>query len=376
MTDKVIRLAFIGGGINSAVGMCHKIAAQMDGRFIIKSGCFSRHNEINLKTAEQWNIQKRHLYETPEDLLENEKDNVDIIVVLTPTPSHFKLVTAAIKAGYDVICEKSLATSSKEIDSINKVVKKHNAFLMVTYNYTGYPMLRELYTLIKQEKLGKINQIQIEMPQEGFARLDKKGEPVKPQDWRLHDSKVTTISLDLGIHLVHMINFLSGKDPIEVVSTQASHGHFNEITDNIMCIARYTDELLCQIWYSKTALGESNGLKVRVYGDKSSAEWYQMKPEHLTINNQFGEKQIMTRASCSAHESTIEHYNRFKAGHPAGFLEAFANHYYDLADSYIEFLEKGSTSSPWVFSSEVARDGIAMLEAIATSSEKHQWQKI
>ncbi|VAW67152.1 hypothetical protein MNBD_GAMMA09-3018 [hydrothermal vent metagenome] len=376
MKNKVIKLGFIGGGINSAVGMSHRIASQMDGLYKVTSGCFSQNREVNLETAEQWNIKKEHLYNTPESLFENEKNNIDIIVILTPTPSHFELVTRAIESGYAVICEKSLATSTKEINLLNKTVEKNNAFLMVTYNYTGYPMLRELQKIIKKGTLGNISQIHIEMPQEGFARLDKNANPMKPQEWRLHDNKVTTISLDLGIHLVHMIKFLSEKDPIEVVSTQASFGQFSDIIDNIMCIARYTDNLLCQIWYSKTALGESNGLKVRVYGTKGSAQWYQMDSEHLIINNQFGEKNIMTRASCSANESTKEHYNRFKAGHPAGFLEAFANHYQDLANAYWEHKQKQTISSPWVFSSKTAAEGLSMLEAIAISSEKHRWQKI
>ena len=365
-----------GGGINSAVGTTHKLAAQMDERWVVAAGCFSRHQDINTSTGRLWNIEENRIYKSAEDLFENEQGRLDAIVILTPTPSHAELVIKAVESGYAVICEKALTNSSAEAKQINQVVKKHNAFLALTYNYTGYPMLRELQHLIKNGKLGKINQIQIEMPQEGFRKVDKNGKPMIPQDWRLSDNEIPTISLDLGVHLVQMINFLSGESPLEVAATQSNLGNFKGIIDNVMCIAKYTNDLSCQIWYSKTALGQSNGLKVRVYGDAGSAEWLQMEPEYLIFHNQLGDKNIITRSSSMAEESTKPSYNRFKAGHPAGFIEAFANYYCDLADGLLEYNEKGYFVSPWVFSSVDAEKDLIMLEAISSASIKNEWQEV
>ncbi|NOQ17303.1 MAG: gfo/Idh/MocA family oxidoreductase [Methyloprofundus sp.] len=375
MSNKKLSLAFIGGGINSAVGTTHKLAAQMDERWELVAGCFSRNNDINVSTGTNWNIDNDRLYSSPEELFENEKGKLDAVVILTPTPSHPELVIKAIKSGYAVICEKSLACSSTEANQVNQAVKEHNAFLALTYNYTGYPMLRELQHLIKNGKLGKIDQIQIEMPQEGFRKVDKNGAPLTPQDWRLSDKNIPTISLDLGVHLVQMIKFLSAETPLEVVATESNIGNFTGIIDNVMCIAKYTGDLSCQIWYSKTALGQSNGLKVRVYGGSGSAEWLQMEPEYLIYHNQLGDKSIITRSSSMAEESKKLSYNRFKAGHPAGFIEAFANYYYDLADSLIEYKEKGTFLSPWIFSSVDAENDLKMLEAISLSSKENKWIK-
>jgi predicted dehydrogenase len=57
------------------------------------------------------------------------------------------------------------------------------------------------------------------MPQEGFARLDREGNPMVPQQWRLTDGVVPTISLDLGVHVHHLVDFLTGEKPQEVVAT-------------------------------------------------------------------------------------------------------------------------------------------------------------
>lgn len=372
----MLKLGFIGGALNSAVGGTHKIASQMDGRWQLCSGCFSTDQESNIETAKAWGIAEDRVYENWNQLLASEKKELDAVVVLTPTPSHTEIVVSALEQGYAVICEKAMTVSSKEAKLISNAVKKNNAFLAVTYNYTGYPMLRELQALIQKGKLGKLNQIHIEMPQEGFARIGKDGAKPVPQDWRLHDTRVPTLSLDLGVHLHHMIDFLSGERPVELVAINNSFGHFDGIVDNTMCIARYTGNLDCQIWYGKTALGNSNGLRVRVYGSEGAAEWFQMHPETIELNDNQGRKSFVERSSVDVEIADELRYNRFKAGHPAGFLEAFANYYYDMADSLIEFRKRGKHTVPWVIGVEQAYEGLLMLEAIAESAESRSWQNV
>lgn len=376
MAASKLKLGFIGGGINSAVGQTHKIASQMDERWVLEAGCFSRDPEINHSTSNHWHIQHHRLYADSTEMLQQEKGKLDAVAILTPTPSHAELVIQAIEQGYAVICEKSLAASAVDAEKIEQAVTTHQGFLAVTYNYTGYPMIRELQQLIQQGEIGKLHQIHIEMPQEGFQKLNAAGKSIVPQTWRLQDGTIPTISLDLGVHLVHMIGFLSGETPLEVMATESNYGNFKGIIDNISCLSKYTGGLSCQLWYSKTALGQSNGLKVRVYGATGSAEWLQMEPEYLILNNQAGEKKVITRASNRVIESIKPNYNRFKAGHPSGFIEAFANYYTDLADSLIEFQTKGTFSSPWIFTAKEALSGLLMLEAMTNSAKNNCWVKI
>jgi len=376
MNKKKLKLGFIGGGINSAVGSTHFIATQMDGRLKVEGGCFSRNNEINTKTAEQWGIAPDRCHTNDTDFLKQEKGLLDAIVVLTPTPDHLELVVEALRLGYPVICEKAMASSSAEAMLIHKAQQETKGFLAVTYNYTGYPMLRELRQMINQGRLGKIEQIHIEMPQEGFARLNKEGEPMVPQQWRLRDGEIPTISLDLGVHLHHIIDFLTGEKPCEVVALQSSRGNFRQVIDNTMSIARYTNELECSFWFSKAALGYRNGLRVRVFGEQASAEWFQMEPEYLIFHDNKGHKNIFDRASMEVGLAHNPRYNRFKSGHPAGFLEAFANLYQDIGDSLENFIATGEQSSEYVFTARDAWEGLVMLEAIAESSKERCWTTV
>jgi len=375
MVRILLKIGFIGGGLNSAVGNTHRIASQMDHRWVLEAGCFSTHDKINRETASQCGLDQSRLYDDWRVLLSNEKGRLDAICLLTPTPMHAEMAIEALNHGFAVICEKTMATSSKEAAAICQAVEANKEFFAVTYNYTGYPMLRELRQMIIDGKLGVLNLIQIEMPQEGYAWLDKQGQPPKPQAWRLKDGEIPIISLDLGAHLHHMIYFLTMEKPLQVVADQTSYGFFNQVVDNVICLARYTGNLRSQIWYSKMALGHRNGLRVRVYGNKGSAEWFQLQPEELIFNDIHGRREIIDRASCVEIADQLR-YNRFKSGHPAGFIEAFANHYYDLADSLLEFKQTGRYTSPWMFSATQAKEGLEMLEAISMSAKNNCWQTI
>jgi len=372
-----LKLAFLGGAYESAVGRVHRVAVEVDQRFELVAGCFSRNAESNRASAVRYGIAPERTHADLETLLAREKGRVDAIVILTPTDQHEPQVVRCLAAGLPVICEKALAISREEGGLIRDSLAAQGGFLAVTYNYTGYPMLRELRQMVAAGRFGRIQQIHVEMPQEGFERLGKDGKPVVPQTWRLHDGRVPTISLDLGVHLHMMVRFLTGARPVELVATSDTYGNFSQIVDNVSCIARYTDHLTASVWYSKTALGQRNGLRVRLFGERGSAEWLQEDAEHLYLADNRGTRVIFDRASVEAEVSSLPRYTRFKAGHPAGFIEAFANYYWDAADALLGYLDhRAPLANPYVFGVEEALEGLCMLEAMARSAASRQWEKV
>lgn len=360
---KALKVGFIGGGVNSAVGQAHKIALQMDGNFDLVAGCFSRDREINIKTANAWRVDVSRIYATYKDLLQAERGRLDAVVVLTPTPTHKEIVIESIKAGFSVICEKALACRASDAEEIRACLNKYKGYLAVTYNYSGYPMVRELRKRIAAGELGKLEQILVEMPQEGFARLNPLGRTPCPQAWRLADKDIPVISLDLGVHLHQMIDFLTNEKPIEVMSIVNRFGSFESVCDTVHCLSRYTNGLVCNMWYGKAALGYRNGLRVRVLGTHGSAEWLQMDPEHLHFSDNMGNVQVVDRVHAGNTVANQKRYERFKAGHPAGFLEAFANYYEDIAVDMAS-----NAPNEYVIGLDVALEGLEMLERIHNSA--------
>jgi predicted dehydrogenase len=375
--NKKLRVAFIGGGISSVVGYSHKIAIEMDGKFQLVAGCFSRENQINIETSREWMLEGCKLYDSWLELLNNEKESVDVIIVLTPTTSHTQIIITAIEKGYFVVSEKALCPTSKEAKEIKNTLESYNGYLAVTYNYSGYPMYRELQSMIQLGSFGRINNIHIEMPQEGYAKVNKRGGRVSiPQPWRVKDCDVPILSLDLGVHVHQLIKALTYQVPISVVSQQNSFGKVPGVVDDISCLVNYSDGLVANIWYSKAAMGYKNGLKIRVFGEDGSAEWLQTEPEYLKITDKYGHTSCVDRSNQDLIVANQDRYNRFKPGHPSGFIEAFANYYADIYEEISCKKEGKNKLDSQVYGIDVAIEGLKMLEAISNSSHTEKWEKI
>lgn len=374
MPENTLNLGIIGGALDSAVGRSHHIAARMDGRFRIVAGCFSPNAVNNLATAKALDVPEARTYGDWRKFLSAERDRIDAVLLLTPTPMHAEMAVAALELKVPVISEKALCISSAQAVTIRAARDKNDGFVAVTYNYTGYPMVRELRGMIRDGQFGRITHVAVEMPQEGFLRLAGiENRKPSPQSWRLKDHFIPTVSLDLGVHLHHLIWFLTGESPLEVSAMQQSQGHFEGIVDNIQCLARYTGDLPVQMWYGKTALGYANGVRIRIFGTKGSAEWVQMNPEILVLNDNCGNSSLTSRSANGLKICNQERYTRFKAGHPAGFIEAFANYYCDIADWLQDFRGGKKCGHEIVAGVEIAEEGLLLMETIVLASQKKCW---
>ena len=374
MLKNQFRLAFLGGAPNSAVGYAHSVAARMDGLWKLKAGAFSRNADINRNAGETYGIESDHVYKSLGSLIDNEKDSLDAVVLLTPTPLHTEMVLECLKAQIPVICEKALSTTSAEAREIQTLCKQENGFLAVIYNYSGYPMVRELRRMIREGILGEILHFQAEMPQEGFLRTDDKGNKAAHQGWRQIDGQVPTLHLDLAVHLHELVYYLTGLKPIKVVADQASRGWF-PVVDNVISLARYNKNVQGQFWFSKCSIGHRNGLRLRIYGSKGSAEWYQLSPEELVLFFADGRRQVFDRAS-NPKVASLPRYTRFKAGHPAGFNEALANLYFDIHVALSGYKVNGKLESEEIFGADLAVEGLDFLEAMVRSCESGRWEQI
>jgi predicted dehydrogenase len=361
------KLAFIGGSIDSIAGYPHFIASQMDKRFEVIAGAFSTNKDTNKQTAKQWNVS--NYYDDWKVLIDKEKNNIDAIVVLTPTPLHCDVIIELLKQNIPIICEKPLVSSIEEIEEIKKYYDKNKHFLVVTNNYSGYPMLRELQHKIQNNELGDILHIRLKMPQESFLRPPKS---VKyPQKWRLKDDFIPMICLDLGAHLHHLAYFLLKEEPASVMAIYDKFSKY-DVVDDVNMFLNYDSGIKGNMWLSKTALGNRNGLHIEIYGSKASAIWHQENPEKLEFSYSSGQKVIIDRGS-DIEMLNNPLFNRMTPGHPSGFIESFANLYNDIANSLDNFYDDKNYISNYVFSMEHIENGLNLLYSSSVSNQKSSY---
>jgi predicted dehydrogenase len=370
------KIAFIGGGVDSVVGKAHYSALNCDGKFNLTHGFFSKKKKIQEITAKEFDV--IHInYKNLNDFVKKIKNNIDLVVILSPSPEHYRHIQLCIKAEIPVVCEKPIVTNLTQLKKIKKLLKKKNIFFASVFNYSCYPMLIEMKELIKKNYLGKINHINCSIPQEGFIVSNAAaGEVVKPQKWRLTEGKIPNIYLDLGIHIDYLINFLINLKPLSVKAISKNFSSYKSIFDNIFYWIEYEKNVFANLWISKTAVGSSNDFIIKIFGSKGSLQWEHNKNDQITFADINGNKKIIERRSL-LFKADKKKLNRFKAGHPQGFIEAYANFYNDIYDELNFFKKNNRYSKNFFYSFHKAKQGIILGSTIKSSIiKKSNWVKL
>lgn len=340
-----LRVAILGGGRLSAVGRAHVSALRMDGRFEICAAMFSRDPAENIVSASAYFLDQRVVSQSFDDLLT--RSDFDFVVVLTPTPDHFSQLHALLSEGQNCIVEKPMSTSSQEATELESIGSRSGGGVYTTYNYNAYPAVRALQKLIASGYLGQVHYVRAQMHQQTF-QMSQGGSVPLPQSWRRVDTQIPMVSLDLGTHVFHLIRFLLQADWSSVLGISEHRGAVLDVHDLVSGIAKFS-QVSVNFSYGKVMLGSRNGLAVEVFGDQGAARWEQERPEILRLSDACGVVELADRSSPLLREVIDERFERFKAGHPSGFVESLANTYLEIAD-LVE--NPGSKDSPVVTASD------------------------
>ena len=373
--NRVIRSAFLGGGYGSAVGRAHYSAINIDGNYSLSGGCFSADAERSIATAQLYRVGEKYVYEDEDELLAADS-TYDLLHILTPPDLHKNTILKALDKNICIVSEKPLVTSVDEALEIRKKLRAKNGFMAVIYNYLGYPMIREMRHKIAHNYLGKIHEVRVKMPQEGFSKSKPDGSPFAPQIWRLKDYSIPTVSLDLGVHVHMLTKYLLGTRPLSVVGFEKSNGNFPGLVDSVNAIATYEDDVVANIWFGKSYLGHKNGLSIEVYGDKGSFTWRQVDPENVKFTDKHGCQHTIDRSSTDIAVANHVRFERFKVGHPSGFVEALSNYYSDIYDAYFTYQSMGYLKSEECFGIDESLEGLLLMDAIHKSSLSSKTQVV
>lgn len=362
--SKPIKVAMIGGGVNSAVGRVHEIAMKMDNEFDLVAGCFSRNAEFNAESGRQYNVPVHKLYPSAEALIDAVADEVDAVVIATPIKSHAQYIHLALDHNLRVISDKPLLANVQECKELLARIEPDNTQVFSIFNYTGYPAVREMKRRVESGAIGHVFKVMVEMPQDSYMRLTNQNKTKAIQAWRLEDGDISCVSLDLFVHLHSLVNFVCGNTPQAVNAWQRAITNVAPgLIDEVDAVIQYSNNLMVNAWYGKAVLGYRNGLRIRVFGSKGSLQWHQESPELIEAADEAGNRMLLDRISTDSSITAQPRYNRFKAGHPSGFIEAFANYYADIAQAMRD--EKLNT---YTLSTGVAAEGLALSQAIAQAS--------
>jgi len=356
---KPLKIAVLGGGYKSAVGRAHMSALRMDGLYQIMHCRFSRDKDANQHSHNLYGLPQFVHDEDTDSWLKRIATSIDLVLILTPSPSHIDHISGCIKFGIPFITEKPVVCSYEEAGHLKHLLSGSGLYCRYIHNYSGYPMFRELCTRVARGHIGEVLHVSAYMPNDIFAREHKIG---KPQQWRCRDPEIPMVLLDLGTHLYHLVTMAIGEGDSSRLQV-ATHKPSNSfgVVDHVEILDSRQDGKLIRYLISKVSLGHKNGLRLEFYGRKGSLSWDQMQPDIIWQSDDDSNIDIINRGSTIL---DISSYERFKPGHPTGFIDAFANYYFDIYDDY-HAQYQSKESARWIHGLDKALNGIEYLSKVS-----------
>jgi predicted dehydrogenase len=182
---------------------------------------------------------------------------------------------------------------------------------------------------------------------------------------------------DIGTHAYNLACFVTGLQLEELLAQLSTFVGGRRLDDDVQILLKWKGGAKGMLWASQVAVGNENGLTLRVYGTKGGLEWAQENPNYLWFTRYGQPKQLLTRGGAGA---LVEagRVTRVPSGHPEGYLEGFATIYAEAARA-IRAAQTGKAPDPSVVFPTV-EDGLAGVKfidaAVSSSARNGAWVRM
>ena len=377
-----LRMGLVGGGEGAFIGAVHRMAAELDGRIALACGAFSSDPAKSRRAGvDLYGIEPARSYGSTEEMFASEaarpaSERMDFVVVATPNHTHFSIAKAALEAGFHVMSDKPVTFDLAQAKELAELVAEKNLVFGLTHNYTGYPMVKEARYLVRSGAFGDVRRVVAEYIQ-GWLSEREETTGNKQAEWRTDPSRSGAAGCmgDIGTHGENLVEYVTGLRIESLCADLTTFVPGRRLEDDGNVLLRFEGGARGVLMASQIAVGEENGLKLRVYGERGGLEWNQMEPNSLIVRWPDRPLEVRRTGGPGVGESAGG-ATRLPAGHPEGFLEAFALLYRNFADT-VEAQRAGRNPTEENLDFPTIADGVrgmAFIEAVVASAEAGaQW---
>lgn len=379
---KKLRMGMIGGGTGSFIGDVHRKASAIDGMIELVCGAFSSTAEKSISSGKGLYLAEERCYANYEEMILKEKElpedvRMDFVAIVTPNHMHFPPAKLALENGFNVICDKPVTLTLEEAKELKTIIENTGKTFALTHNYTGNSMVKQAKAMVANGDLGKIRKIQVQYLQGWLATSVEKTDQ-KQAAWRV-DPKRSGIGGalgDIGTHAENLTEYITGLKIEELAADLGIFGEGRVLDDDGNVLIRMNNGAKGTLSISQIAVGEENNLAIKVYGEKGSLEWHQENPNQLITHSLDEPVKIYTPNGNGLYPEALE-VSRIPAGHPEGYLEAFATIYKNFANHLIAINNGETIENPDYPSIEDGIRGMQFIYASVKSNENNSsWTKL
>lgn len=381
-----LRMGMVGGGKGAFIGAVHRIVAAMDGQIELVAGAFSSDPKKSRQTGLELFLDPSRVYDNYQSLIHTEKNlhpdkKIDIVCIVTPNHVHYEPAAMAMQNGFHVVLEKPATYTTDEARQLDQLAAKTGMQLLLCHTYTGYPMIKEARQQVRSGVFGKIRKVYVEYPQ-GWLSTFLEGTDNKQASWRTDPSRSGKGGAmgDIGTHAFNLAEYVSGLEVTQICAEVNTVVPGRLLDDDGAALLRFSNGATGVLMATQVAAGEENKVKIRVYGEKGGLEWHQEDANSLVLKWPDKPKEVLrTGGPCLS--EFANHGTRTPAGHPEGYLEAFANLYRNFTAT-IRALDANEKPSELILDFPGTKEGIRGMAFIdhmihsAQSNEKWTYFKV
>ncbi len=371
----------IGGGKDAFIGAVHRLAFNMDGQVEMVAGALSVSAESAIESGKMLYLNDDRIYTDYKVMLEREAampadQRIDFVTIVTPNFLHFEPAMMALEKGFHVVVEKPITFSLDQAKQLAAKVEETGLQLLLCHTYTGYPMVKQARQMLQENLLGNIRKIYVEYPQGWLSTLlEQTGQA--QASWRTdpkRSGKAGCIG-DIGTHAFNLAEYITGLEVTEICSALNVVVPGRMLDDDGAVLLKFNNGATGVLMATQVAAGEENNIRIRIYGENGGLEWQQEMANSLIVK--WLDKPSQTyRTGGSGIGSLASHNTRTPAGHPEGYLEAFANLYRNFA-SVLQAKLAGEKPTAEMLDFPGTAEGIrgmAFIEnVVAASSSTTKW---
>lgn len=381
--NRKLRMALVGGGAGAFIGRVHATAAVLDNRAVLIAGALSSDPAKAKASAPDYDIPAERAYGSYTELIEKEQrlpadKRVDFISIATPNHTHFPIAKAALEAGFNVICDKPMTFDLQQAEQLLELVERSGCVFALTHNYTGNPLVRQARQMIRSGELGEIQAFRSNYIQGWLrSRLESGGQ--KQASWRTDPAKSGAAGCfgDIATHAYNLARYMTGLIPAEISCHLKTFEAGRQLDDYGHAVIRFENGALGTVTASQISHGRENDLFIEIDGTKGSLAWRQEEPNAMILRRNGQPHAIYTRDPNAPHLNEAgKTACRIPAGHPEGYLEAFANVYRAAYDDVVKRVAGESFSATDTIYPNVADgvDGMYFIQqSVASSRQNGAW---
>lgn len=365
-----VRLGMVGGGEGAFIGAVHRHAARFDDRYQLLAGALSSSADAAQRSGRMLGLDPERTYGDYRRMAQAEsvrEDGIEAVCIVTPNHMHAPVARAFLEAGIHVICDKPVTTNSEDARALKALADERGLLFAVTHNYSAYPMVRHAKQMVSEGVLGTIRVVQVEYAQDWLAGpLEQSGQ--KQAEWRTDPARAGGGAIgDIGSHAWQLADAITGLRLESLAAQLSSFVPGRQIDDDVQVLLRYAGGARGMLWASQVAPGCANELRIRVYGSAGGIEWAQQQPNELYWTPLGEPTRIVTRGGASMNAAGAR-VSRIPAGHPEGYIDAFAALYSEIASHLLARRNGGDPGAAHFPTIDDGLRGVLFIETVQQSS--------